>query len=202
MISSPNSSFEFGEGILHSLAAMQDSALRKLVVVPTVRVDEPQEHHCVVLMDQVVTVHRVMPVEVTEAEEEFIAIVVLYSCYVVAPLFRGRRCCPIAAEQTVLLKVDVDGVLPIARKVGENPVFGGVKPHPHAYFRAVVVAVHEYSIDGPLAIQAVKVEGAADARGLKGREVIELHETRVAAVVFHFWQSNVNAYIVFALAGG
>src|SRR5215467_8047350 len=51
------------------------ACLRKLEVIATVRIDEPEEHHCVVLMNQVVAVHHVLAVEVTEAEEEFVAIV-------------------------------------------------------------------------------------------------------------------------------
>src|SRR2546428_8922239 len=43
--------------------------LRGALGVPEVRDVEPQ-HHRVVLVDRVVAVHRVLPVEVTEAEEQ------------------------------------------------------------------------------------------------------------------------------------
>ena len=59
----------------------------------------------------------------------------------------------------MFLKVDVNGVRPIPGEVREQPLLHAVLLHGKPEF----VAVHELTVNGPLAVQAVELEGAHDS---------------------------------------
>ena len=74
--------------------------------------------------------------------------------------FNGqRRSGAVTREDLVFLKVDVNGVRPIPSEVREQPLLHAVLLHGKPEF----VAVHELTVNGPLAVQAVELEGAHDS---------------------------------------
>src|SRR5215207_8292562 len=101
--------------------------LRIRFQVPGV-VDFEEHHHRVVFVDDVVAVHREQTLEVAEAEVELGLHVVLKPEHVLAPRLddaRGGRGHAVALQRLELLEMHVDGVLPPARVVLEDPLLGG-----------------------------------------------------------------------------
>src|ERR1700722_19659186 len=132
----------------------------------------PQGHHGVIFMDYVVTVDGVFAQPVAEAEEQLHALVGMQLGNIFAP--QVRRYCrshPVAAQDPVLLQVNMDGVGPIARKVSQQPLLNAVLLHGEAEHLCglatrsaiPVPAIEELAVDGPLAVQAVKLERAHDS---------------------------------------
>jgi hypothetical protein len=120
----------------------------------------------VVFMHNVVAVDRILPDPVAEAEEDLNTFVRMHFRHVLASVLldgQNRRRA-VAREDLVLLEVDMDGVRPISRKVREYPLFRAVLRHGETE----VVAVHELTVDRPLPVQAIKLEGANDPRSNVG----------------------------------
>src|SRR5712692_9446746 len=119
----------------------------------------PNPHHGVVFMHHVVAVDGILAQPVAEAEEEQDALVGMQLGHVLARPLNQRGRHPVAGEDLVLLEVDMDRVGPIAGSIEQDPVLHAVLLHQEAE----MVAGHELPIDGPLAIQAVELEGTGDA---------------------------------------
>ncbi len=83
-----------------------------LVIVSHV-VDVKPQHHRVVFVNRVVTVHRVAPGKVAEAEVNLHVVILAESDDVLAASLDQRRRVPVALENLVLLEVNVDWVRPI-----------------------------------------------------------------------------------------
>ena len=80
----------------------------------------------------------------------------------------------------MLLEVDVDGVLPVVARVLDDPVLRGVLRHGEAQ----LVAARELVVDDPLAVVAVELEVARDARRDDRGQLVEGRMSRgVDAVV-------------------
>jgi hypothetical protein len=102
--------------------------------------DVPKSHHGVVLMNHVVTVEGVLAQPVAEAEEQLHAFVGMHLRHILAPqVGRQSRFHPVAAENLMLLKMDVDGVRPITGEVGQQPLLRAVL----ADCETEGVAIHE-----------------------------------------------------------
>src|SRR4030095_16880232 len=99
-----------------------------LVVVSHV-VDVKSQHHGVVFVNRVVTVHRVTSHKVTEAEIDLYIVILAYSYDVLAPSLNKSRLVPVSLEDLVLLEVDVDRMGPIKSAL-ELPNLGGVALYP------------------------------------------------------------------------
>src|SRR5712691_11584143 len=130
--------------------------LRGTLGVPEVRDVEPQ-HHRVVLVDRVVAVHRVLPVEVTEAEEQGGLAVRLQSEHVLAADldeggYGGRPA--IDRECLELLEVGVDGMFPATSVVDQCPLLDGILLDREAD----VVAVEELFVNLPAAATVLELE--------------------------------------------
>src|SRR6266404_7024305 len=107
-------------------------------------------------MYHVVTVDGVLTQPVTEAEEQLYPLVGMQLGHVLAPLVNGHSWRDaVAAHDLVLFQVDMDGVRPISRKVGQEPVLHAVL----LYGEAEGVAIHELTVDRPLPVQAIELEG-------------------------------------------
>ena len=112
-------------------------------------------------------VDRVLAQPVAEAEEELHALVGMQLGNVLSGTFdRQRSAFTVAGENLVLLQVNVHRMGPISCEVGQEPLLHAVLLHREAEglgeAAGANAAVHELAVDGPLAIQAVKLECADD----------------------------------------
>src|SRR4029077_5388157 len=108
---------------------------------------------------------------------------------------RYTWCNPVAAQDLVLLQMNMDGMGPIARKVSQEPLLHAVLLHGDAeHLRGLatrsaipVTAIEELAVDGPLAVQAVKLERAHDPGfDLGAGQLVESGiRRRIHAVVRH-----------------
>src|SRR5580704_19523501 len=135
----------------------------------------PKSHHGVVLMNHVVTVDGVLAQPVAEAEEQLHAFVGMHLGHVLTPQVpRHGGPHPVATQNLMLLEVDVNRVRPITGEVGQQPLLRAVLPDGEAEG----VAVHELAVNRPLAVQAIELERADNARLRCGAR--QLVEGRVA----------------------
>src|SRR3984957_2522121 len=131
---------------------------------------------------------------------------------VFAPQVGGHgRSHSVAAQDLVFLQVDVDRVRPVSRQVREQPLLDAVLLHGEAEHlrrlatRSVipVPAIEELAVDGPLAVQAVKLERAHDP-GLDlsaGQLVVSGLRRRIHAVVPHVGTGYLELQDEVALSG-
>src|SRR5206468_11781035 len=139
--------------------AVSSLTLRRPVLVALVGDLEQQEHR-VVLVDRVVAVHGPAAPEVTEAKEQLDLLVEPEPGDVLAAEFDVAA--PdepvVAPHHLEFFEVNVDGMLPAAGVVLDDPAFGGVALDREAEARAV----GELLIDRPLAVAALEPERARD----------------------------------------
>src|SRR5499427_1092204 len=139
------------------------STLRRQYSVRPCRLDVPKRHHGVIFVHHVVTVNRIFPGPVAELEEEPHPLVGMQLSDVLARILdRERWRLPVARQDLVLFEVDVDRMGPIPAEVHQDPLLHAVLLHREPER----VAIHELAVDGPLAIQAVELEGP-DRRGVE-----------------------------------
>src|SRR2546426_6846728 len=111
--------------------------------------------------DRIVAVHGPAAAEVTEAEEQLDLLIEPEPGDVLAAKLdvAAPDELVIAADHLELFQVDVDGMLPAAGVVLDDPALGGVALDREAEARAV----GELLIDCPLAVAALEPEGPRDA---------------------------------------
>ena len=116
-------------------------------------------------------VHGIAAAEIPEPHHEFDLFVESQPHDVFAAGFHvpALDLLAVAADDAELLQVNVDGVLPSAGVVPQDPSLGGVALHGEAETRAV----HELAVDLPLAVSALEAEGArqTDSIGSSGSVV-------------------------------
>src|SRR6185503_3966374 len=95
-----------------------------LAVVPDI-VNVESQHHRVVLVNDVVAMHWVTPNEIAEPEKQFDVIVLTQPHDILPAPLDGRRCVSVAADDLVLLEVNVYRVLPV-ESAFQLPRFGGI----------------------------------------------------------------------------
>src|SRR5207244_2743902 len=110
--------------------------------------DVPAEHHRVVFVHDVVTVHRVSAEEVSEAEEDPDLLVALEPDDVLPGDLVGGRSGSIPGQDAEFLEMDVDRMLPVTGIVPEDPDLGGAPPRRGAD----LVDVEELAVDRPGAV--------------------------------------------------
>src|SRR5262249_24852083 len=135
----------------------------------------PSQHHRVILVDRVVAVQRVPPDEITEPEEQLDALVLPQPRDVLPTDVERYRPASGARYELMFLEVNVNRMRPVTRQIGQNPVFDAVlldaKPG--------LLAVHELTVDRPLAVQPVELERADRAGRFGGvRLVVALDNRR------------------------
>lgn len=106
-----------------------------LVVVAHV-VDIKPQHHRVVFVNRIVTVHRVTAHEVAEPEVDLDVVILTESYDVFASAFDQRWLVPISFENLVLLEVNVDRMGPIESAL-ELPNLRSVALDPEAHIITV-----------------------------------------------------------------
>ena len=130
-----------------------------LVVVSHV-VDVKSQHHGVVFVNRVVTVHWIASGEVAEAEVNLDIVVLTKSDDVLAAaLDQGWRI-SVSFENLVLLEMNMDWVRPI-KSAFELPNLGGVSLYPEPN----IITVKQLIVDNPLAVPPVKLEAPRNALG-------------------------------------
>src|SRR5437667_64392 len=134
--------------------------LRVRIVVVRVILDRPEQHHGVVLVNRVVAVHGIVPPEVPEAHHQLDLIVEPHLDDILpGELHVTRLDHPtVVLHDLELLQVNVDRVLPATRVVLQDPPFRRVPVHREAD----LVAIHEASVDLPLAVAALEAKLARD----------------------------------------
>src|SRR5438552_16321146 len=132
--------------------------LRPGIVVVCVVLHRPQQHHGVILVNRVVAVHRIVAAEVPEAHHQLDLLVETQLYDILPGEFDVPRLdqLPVAPDDLELLQVNVDGVLPAAGVVLQDPPFRRVTVHREPD----LVAVHEAPVDLPLAVAPLEAEPA------------------------------------------
>ncbi len=169
-----------------------------VLVVVTHVVDVKPQHHRVVFVNRVVTVHRVAPREIAEAEINLYVIVLAKSDDVLAASFDQRRCLTVSFENLVFLEVNVDRMRPIESAL-EFPNLCRVALHPEAN----IIAVKEFVVDYPLAIPPVEFEAAPNPFCYSRWHLVESGVGgRIYAVVCHCVGNHTELEHLVPLAGG
>src|SRR5215471_19403274 len=95
--------------------------------------------------------------------------------------------------------MNVDGMLPISRKIGQHPVLDGVLRDRETY----TVAIHESTVNGPLTVQAVEAKVAYHCRLRRRiREAVTLEEGRINTGISDGDVLNIEPQDQVSLAGG
>src|SRR5262249_24220738 len=139
--------------------------------------------------------------EIAEAEEEADLFVEAQAHYILAAnLIKGRRL-TVAREYLEFFEVNVNGMLPAAGVILQDPYLRS----PLLYAEAGFVTVDELSINLPLTVPSFEAERSSYSRLIdgRGRQVVELgNSRRVLAVVGHRRKHNVESEYLITLARG
>src|SRR5215469_4343155 len=126
---------------------------------------------------------------IAEAEEQLHALVGMQLGYIFTPKIRCHGWgLAVAAQDLVLLEVDVDRVGPIAGEVGEEPALAAVLLDREAESLGEAAgtdaAIHKLAVDGPLSVEPVELEGSHEPRSIRrGRQTVERLRPGVRAPV-------------------
>src|SRR5215472_11508893 len=96
----------------------------------------------------------------------------------------------IAAQDLVLLQVDVNRVGPIAREVGQKPALDAVLLDREAELLGEAAGadatIHKLTVDGPLPVEPVELEGPHDPGSVRGAwQAVELLRRWIRAAIRH-----------------
>src|SRR3954454_19686142 len=100
-------------------------------------------------MKRVVAVHRVVATEIAETEEELCPFVEIEGKHVFPRVLYGCGSPAASPQYLELFKVNMDGMLPFAAAVLQNPSLNAVPLHS----KANLVAAHESVVDHPTAVR-------------------------------------------------
>src|SRR6185295_13985079 len=123
--------------------------------------DIEAQHHRMVLVDRVVTMHRISSQEVAEAEEQFGFGIVLKSEHVLSTHLNKRVVVwrlPVDQQGLELLEVNVNWMLPAARAVLQDPMLDRVLLN----LEADLITVEKLSVYLPLAVAPLELERPGD----------------------------------------